>query len=62
MFCIAEVLILVLALGIAVLRSLPGPVFFPIRAIAIVYTDIFRGLPTILVVYVLALGSRRSSC
>jgi polar amino acid transport system permease protein len=55
-FCISEVLILMLALGIAVLRGLPGPVFFPIRALAIVYTDVFRGLPTIMVVYMLALG------
>jgi polar amino acid transport system permease protein len=55
-FCISEVLILVVALGIAVLRSLPGPVFFPIRALAIVYTDVFRGVPTIMVVYMLALG------
>ena len=55
-FCISEVLILILALGIAVLRGLPGPVFFPIRALAIVYTDVFRGLPTIMVVYMLALG------
>ena len=55
-FCISEVLILILALGIAVLRSLPGPVFFPIRLLAIIYTDVFRGIPTILVVYMLALG------
>jgi polar amino acid transport system permease protein len=55
-FCISEVLILVLALGIAVIRSLPGPVFFPLRVLAIVYTDIFRGLPTIMVVYMLAFG------
>jgi polar amino acid transport system permease protein len=56
MFCVAEVLILIVALGVAVLRSLPGPVFFPIRALTIVYTDLFRGVPTILVVYMLALG------
>jgi polar amino acid transport system permease protein len=55
-FCISEVLILVLALGIAVIRSLPGPVFFPLRVLAIVYTDVFRGLPTIMVVYMLAFG------
>jgi polar amino acid transport system permease protein len=55
-FCVSEVLILVLALGIAVIRSLPGPVFFPLRVLAIVYTDIFRGLPTIMVVYMLAFG------
>ncbi len=56
-FCIAEVLILVFALLLAVLRSLPGPVFFPIRALAIVYADLFRGIPTILVIYILGFGA-----
>src|SRR3954470_13623009 len=56
-FCVAEVFILVFALVIAVLRSLPGPVFFPIRALAIVYTDLFRGIPTILVIYLLGFGA-----
>jgi polar amino acid transport system permease protein len=56
-FCIAEVFILVFALVIAILRSLPGPVFFPIRALAIVYTDLFRGVPTILVIYILGFGA-----
>jgi polar amino acid transport system permease protein len=55
-FCIAEVVILVFALGIAILRSLPGPVFFPLRMLAIVYTDLFRGVPTVLVVYLLGFG------
>ena len=56
-FLIAEVVILVAALGIAALRSLPGPVFFPLRALAIVYTDVFRGVPTILVIYILGFGA-----
>jgi polar amino acid transport system permease protein len=56
-FLIAEVVILVAALAIAVLRSLPGPVFFPLRALAVVYTDLFRGIPTILVVYILGFGA-----
>lgn len=55
-FLIAECLILPVALLIAVLRSLPGPVFFPLRALAIVYADFFRGVPTILVIAILALG------
>ena len=55
-FLVAEVFILVLALGIAVLRSLPGPVFFPLRALAVVYIDLFRGIPTILVIYILGFG------
>jgi len=56
MFTIAEVLILAFALVLAVVRSLPGPVFFPLRLMVIVYTDFFRGVPTILVVYVLGFG------
>jgi polar amino acid transport system permease protein len=56
-FLIAEVLILVFALVIAIMRSLPGPVFFPLRALAIAYADFFRGVPTILVIYLLGFGA-----
>ena len=52
----AQGLILFGGLILAVLRSLPGPVFFPIRAAAVVYIDIVRGLPSILVVYVIGFG------
>jgi polar amino acid transport system permease protein len=55
-FCVCEVFILALALLIAVLRSLPGPVFFPLRALAIAYTDLFRGIPTILLIFMLGFG------
>jgi len=55
-FCVAEVFILVFALVIAVMRSLPGPVFFPLRALAVVYTDLFRGIPTILLIFILGFG------
>jgi polar amino acid transport system permease protein len=51
-----ETIILVTALALAVLRSLPGPVFFPVRAFAIVYADLFRGIPTILVILMLGFG------
>ncbi len=57
LFCLAEVLILVFGLLLAVIRSLPGPVFFPIRLLAIVYTDVFRGVPTILVIAMLGFGA-----
>ena len=56
-FMIAEGIILVFALLIAVLRSLPGPVFFPLRILAIAYTDLFRGVPTILVIFLLGFGA-----
>jgi len=55
-FLIAEVFILALALVLAVMRSLPGSVFFPLRLMSIIYTDLFRGVPTILVVYLLGFG------
>ena len=56
MFMIAEVLILVFALVIAIVRGIPGPVFFPFRAVAIAYTDLFRGVPLILVLYMIGFG------
>jgi polar amino acid transport system permease protein len=55
-FLLAEPVILAFALLLAVMRSLRGPVFFPIRAMAIIYVDFFRGIPTILVVYLLGFG------
>jgi polar amino acid transport system permease protein len=53
---IAEVLILILALVIGVIRGLPGPVFFPLRLVAVVYTDLFRGTPLLLVIYLFGFG------
>jgi polar amino acid transport system permease protein len=46
----------VLALVVAVVRGLPGPAFFPFRALAIAYADLFRGVPTILVILMLGFG------
>ena len=56
-FLACEVFILAFALLIAVLRSLPGPVFFPLRALAIIYADLARGVPTILVIALLGFGA-----
>ena len=56
LFTIAEVLILGVGLLLAVLRSLPGPVLFPFRAMATIYADVFRALPGILVIYILGFG------
>ncbi|HEX2766231.1 MAG TPA: amino acid ABC transporter permease [Candidatus Limnocylindria bacterium] len=56
LFLIAEALILVLGLVIAVLRSLPGPALFPVRLLATAYVDLFRALPGVLVIYVLGFG------
>jgi polar amino acid transport system permease protein len=56
LFVLAEILILVLALILAVMRSLEGPAFFPIRLIAVAYIDLFRSIPSVLVIFLLGLG------
>jgi polar amino acid transport system permease protein len=56
LFLIAEVLILILGLLLAVMRSLPGPVLYPLRLLATAYVDLFRALPGVLVIYVLGFG------
>jgi polar amino acid transport system permease protein len=48
---VAEALVLVLALLLAIVRGLPGRAAVPFRAGAIFYTDIFRGTPLILVIF-----------
>jgi polar amino acid transport system permease protein len=56
LFVAAEILVLVFGLFIAVLRSLPGPVFFPVRIMATIYADIFRAIPGVLVIFLLGFG------
>jgi polar amino acid transport system permease protein len=58
MMFIAEAFVLVLALIIAVVRGLPGPVFFPLRTLAVIYVDVFRGIPLILVIFIIGFGLR----
>jgi polar amino acid transport system permease protein len=47
---------LVFGLVLALLRTLRGPVFWPLRALATVYVDLFRGMPVIIVLYVVGFG------
>ena len=56
-FVTAEILVLAWALILAVLRSLTGPVFFPLRLLATGYVDLFRAVPTILVILLLGFGA-----
>jgi polar amino acid transport system permease protein len=56
MMVIAEALVLVLALALAIVRGLPGPAAKPLRALAIAYTDFFRGTPLILVAFIVGFG------
>src|SRR3954470_21831848 len=56
LFLIAEVLVLILGLAVAILRSAPGPAMFPVRLLATIYVDVFRALPGVLVIFILAFG------
>jgi polar amino acid transport system permease protein len=53
---VCEVLVLILGLGLASVRTLRGPVWFPLRALAIGYVDLFRGLPLLICLYLVGFG------
>ena len=53
---VCEILVLGLGLAVAALRTLRGPVFLPVRLLAATYTDIFRGFPLIICLYVIGFG------
>src|SRR5919106_4988288 len=53
---VAEAFVLVLGLLVAVIRSLPGPVLAPLRIVALIYTDVFRAIPLILVIFMVGFG------
>ncbi|REJ05021.1 amino acid ABC transporter permease [Microbacterium bovistercoris] len=53
---IAAVGVAILGTLLAVLRTLRGPVFFPLRALAAAYTDFFRGVPVLIVLYLVGFG------
>ncbi|WP_295779420.1 amino acid ABC transporter permease [uncultured Microbacterium sp.] len=53
---VAAIAVAILGTTLAVLRSLRGPVFFPLRALATIYTDLFRGIPLLIVLYLVGFG------
>jgi polar amino acid transport system permease protein len=56
LFCVVEVVVLVLGLAIALIRTSRAPALFPLRLIATVFVDVFRGIPTIILVYLVGFG------
>jgi polar amino acid transport system permease protein len=56
MFLFAEVVILAFALVLAMIRSLRGPAFFPLRALVVIFIDLIRGIPVILLILLLGFG------
>ena len=53
---LCAVLIVALSLTIAVMRTIRGPVAFPLRLVGTAYVDVFRGLPLLLVIFLLGFG------
>ncbi len=56
LFLLAQPIILALALAVALARQARSPWLLPVRLIAVIYTDLFRGIPTILLVLLLGFG------
>jgi polar amino acid transport system permease protein len=56
MFLIAEPLILVFGLALALVRQARSAWLVPLRGLAVVYTDVVRGIPTILLVFLFVFG------
>ncbi len=56
LFLVVEVAVLVLGLLIALARTSTTPALAPLRLLGAVFVDLFRGIPTILVVYLVGFG------
>jgi polar amino acid transport system permease protein len=56
LFFIIEAAVLVLGLVVALVRTIAAPALFPLKLLATIYVDIFRGIPTILLVYLIGFG------
>jgi polar amino acid transport system permease protein len=56
LFVIVEAAVLVLGLLIALARISRAPALFPLRLLSAVFVDVLRGVPTILVVYLIGFG------
>jgi len=56
LFMVAEPIILAVGLAVAIVRGTRSAYLFPLRALAVIYTDLFRGVPTLLVVFLIGFG------
>lgn len=56
LFVAVEIVVLVLGLVVAMVRVTTTPALFPVRLMAVVFTDVMRGVPVILVIYLIGFG------
>jgi polar amino acid transport system permease protein len=55
-FMVVEAAVLAVGLVVALVRTSTGAAVFPFRMLAVVFVDLFRGFPTILLVYLVGFG------
>jgi len=55
-FLVAELAILAVGLLVALVRIARPPAMFPLRLLSVVWVDLFRGIPTILLVFLIGFG------
>jgi polar amino acid transport system permease protein len=56
LFMVAEVFILIVGIAVAIIRVIPSPALAPIKLVAVLYADVFRGTPTLLIVLLVGFG------
>lgn len=56
LFICVEAVVLVFGLVVALCRISRAAALYPVRLLAVVYTDVFRGIPTILIIYLIGFG------
>jgi polar amino acid transport system permease protein len=56
MFCVIEVAVLIVGLVVALVRTSRSAALFPLRLLSAVYVDVFRGVPVIILIYLVGFG------
>jgi polar amino acid transport system permease protein len=56
LFMTIEPIVLGAGLLVALIRISASPILFPLRVVAVAFVDIFRGIPTLLLVYLVGFG------
>jgi polar amino acid transport system permease protein len=56
LFVIIEAVVLVIGLGLALLKISRNPALFPLRLLATLFVDLFRGVPSILLIFLVGFG------
>jgi polar amino acid transport system permease protein len=56
LFMVVEVFVLIVGVIVAIIRVIPAPALAPVKLLAVLYADVFRGTPTLLIVLLVGFG------